>query len=289
MASQLWLITGASSGFGALMAEQALQAGHRVIATARNPTKAAKDYPQVVSLGGKWLELDVAKPETKEIVEQAIRDNGGRIDVAINNAGYGLLGGIEDISEDEMDTQFQTNIYGTVRVIKAVLPFMRSQRSGTIVNFSSIAGFAAGPASAVYSMSKFAVEALSESLHAALAPFKIRILLVEPGAFRTNFIGGHQMPAAGMNKDYEGTPLGAALRFFESFAGKQPGDPVKGVQRIMDVIQLRGVGEGKEGLLRLPIGSDCFPRMLGKLDTLKEELEAMREVAMSTDVEEDQA
>lgn len=97
MASQLWLITGASSGFGALMTESALKAGHRVLATARNPTKAAQDYPQVELLGGKWLQLDVTSQQTKEQVEQAIRENGGKIDVIINNAGYGLLGSIEDI------------------------------------------------------------------------------------------------------------------------------------------------------------------------------------------------
>jgi NADP-dependent 3-hydroxy acid dehydrogenase YdfG len=97
MASQLWLITGASSGFGALMAENALKAGHRVLATARNPMKAAQDYPQIESLGGKWLQLDVTSKQTKEQVGQAIQENGGKIDVIINNAGYGLLGSIEDI------------------------------------------------------------------------------------------------------------------------------------------------------------------------------------------------
>ncbi|KAJ5354241.1 hypothetical protein N7541_006805 [Penicillium brevicompactum] len=285
MASQLWLITGASSGFGALMAEHALRAGHRVLATARNPQKAAQDYPQVGDLGGKWLQLDVTSKNTKEQVEKAIQESGGKIDVIINNAGYGLLGSIEDISEEELDTQFQTNVYGTVRVIKAALPFMRSQRSGTIVNFSSIAGFAAGPSSAAYSMSKFAVEALSESLSVELNPFNIRVLLVEPGAFRTNFIGSHKLPAAGMTSDYEGTPLGAAMKFFDTFAGKQPGDPTKAVQRVMDVIQLQGMGQGKERLLRLPLGTDCFPRMMGKIDTMKADLEEMREIALSTAVD----
>ncbi|KAJ5669654.1 short chain oxidoreductase/dehydrogenase [Penicillium macrosclerotiorum] len=286
MASQLWLVTGASSGFGSLIAENALKAGHRVLATARNPAKAAQEHPQVASLGGQWVRLDVTSRDTSMQVTQAIQKNGGKIDVIINNAGYGLLGSIEDISEEELDLQFQTNIYGTVRVIKAALPFMRAQRSGTIVNFSSIAGFAAGPSTAAYSMSKFAVEALSESLFAELKPFNIRVLLVEPGAFRTNFIGSHKVPAAGMTKDYEGTPLGAAMGFFESFAGKQPGDPMKAIQRILDVIQLQGMGQGKEELLRLPLGTDCFPRMLTKVEKLKSDLEEMREIALSTAVSE---
>ncbi|KAL4910558.1 hypothetical protein BDW74DRAFT_164449 [Aspergillus multicolor] len=249
MPRRVWLITGASSGFGALLAEKALQAGHHVIA-----------------LGRTWLQLDVTSKATKEQVEAAIKDAGGRIDVVINNAGYGLLGSIEDISEDELDTQFQTNIYGVVRVIKAVLPLMRAQRSGTIVNLSSIAGFAAGPSSAAYSMSKFAVEA---------------------GAFRTNFIRSCRLPAAGLTKDYEGTPLGATVAFFNDFAGKQPGDPIKAVECILDVIQLQGVGEGKGHLLRLPLGTDCFPRTVAKLDAVRQNLEEIREVAISTAVDSD--
>ncbi|KAE8140307.1 hypothetical protein BDV38DRAFT_280303 [Aspergillus pseudotamarii] len=285
MARQTWLITGASSGFGALLAESALKAGHSVIATARNPTKAASDYPQIASLGGTWLQLDVTGKQTKAQVEEVIQAHGGRIDVVINNAGYGLLGGIEDISEDELDTQFQTNVYGPVRVIKAVLPFMRARRSGTIVNISSIAGFRAGPSSAAYSMSKFAIEALSESLFVELGAFNIRVLLVEPGAFRTNFIGGHHIPAAGMNKDYEGTPLAAAMGMWDTLGGKQPGDPIKAVQRILDVVQLQGMGAEKGHLLRLPLGTDCFPRMLEKLDSVKQNLDAMREIALSTAVD----
>jgi NAD(P)-dependent dehydrogenase (short-subunit alcohol dehydrogenase family) len=191
-------------------------------------------------------------------------------------------------------------------VIKAALPFMRAQRSGTIINFSSIAGFAAGPSSAAYSMSKFAVEgmlehtiagsvseylltnykpALSESLFVELGPFNIRVLLVEPGAFRTNFIGFHKLPAAGMTKDYEGTPLGNAMELFNGFAGRQPGDPAKAAQRVLDVIQLQGMGQGKEKLLRLPLGIDCFPRMLGKIENMKVELEQMRVIALSTAID----
>lgn len=127
--------------------------------------------------------------------------------------------------------------------------------------------------------------ALSESLFTELNPFNIRVLLVEPGAFRTKFIGSHKVPAAGMTKDYEGTPLGAAMGFFDGFAGKQPGDPAKAVQRVLDVIQLQGMGQGKESLLRLPLGTDCFPRMLTKIENLKVELEQMRDIALSTAVD----
>lgn len=175
-APQTWLITGASSGFGAILSEAVLKAGHRVVATARNPVKAAQTCPQIESLGGTWLQLDVTRPDTKETVEEAIRKQG-RIDVVVNNAGYALLGSVEDMryaimnrlnlkvlassdnrSEEEIHQQINTNVYGPMRVIKAALPFMRAQRSGTIVNISSIAGLQAQPSCSLYAASKFALE-----------------------------------------------------------------------------------------------------------------------------------
>ncbi|RWQ91478.1 hypothetical protein C8Q69DRAFT_409661, partial [Paecilomyces variotii] len=187
--------------------------------------------------------------------------------------------------EEELDLQFRTDVYGPVNVIKAVLPYMRAKHSGTIVNISSIAGFTAGPSSAAYSMSKFAIEALSESLSVELKPFTIRVLLVEPGAFRTDFLGSHRLPAASMIRDYEGTPLAAAMATWDTFAGKQPGDPVKAVSRILDVIQGTGLGNGKTHVLRLPLGSDCFPRILAKLDAVRQNLEEVKDISLSTDID----
>jgi NAD(P)-dependent dehydrogenase (short-subunit alcohol dehydrogenase family) len=158
MAPKTWLVTGASSGLGTAIAEVALRAGNKVIATARNPTKAAKENPQIEELGGTWLELDVTNKGTPKKVEDGIRQSGGAIDVVVNNAGYSLLGGIEDMSEEEIENQFSTNVYGPVRVLKGVLPFMRAQRSGTIVNVSSIAGMDGLPSGAMYAGSKFALE-----------------------------------------------------------------------------------------------------------------------------------
>ena len=158
MAPKTWLVTGASSGLGTAIAEVALRAGNKVIATARNTTKAAKENPQIEELGGTWLELDVTNKETPKNVEDAIRQSGGAIDVVVNNAGYSLLGSIEDMSEEEIENQFSTNVYGPVRVLKGVLPFMRAQRSGTIINVSSIAGMDGLPSCAMYAGSKFALE-----------------------------------------------------------------------------------------------------------------------------------
>lgn len=160
MTSKTWLVTGASSGLGTAIAEVALRAGQKVIATARNPTKAAAENPQIEELGGTWIELDVTRSDTAQQVENAIRQTGGAVDVVVNNAGYSLLGSIEDMSEEEIETQFSTNVFGPVRVLKGVLPFMRAQRSGTVVNVTSIAGMDGGPSCAMYAGSKFALEGM---------------------------------------------------------------------------------------------------------------------------------
>jgi NADP-dependent 3-hydroxy acid dehydrogenase YdfG len=158
MAPKTWLVTGASSGLGATIAEAALQAGHKVIATARNPTRAAEINPQICKLGGSWIELDVMSSDTPKKVKDAINETGGVIDVVVNNAGYSLLGSIEDMSEAEIETQFSTNVYGPVRVLKGVLPFMRARKSGTVVNISSSAGIDGLPTCAIYAGTKFALE-----------------------------------------------------------------------------------------------------------------------------------
>ncbi|KAJ5698752.1 short-chain dehydrogenase/reductase SDR [Penicillium macrosclerotiorum] len=285
MDRKTWLVTGASSGLGTSIAEAALKAGHKVIATARNPAKAAQDNPQIEELGGSWLKLDVTDSETTKLVENAILQAGGSIDVVVNNAGYSLLGSIEDMSESEIETQFSTNVFGPVRVLKGTLPFMRAQRSGTVVNVSSIAGIHAQPSCAIYSGSKFALEGMSESLSKELQPFGIRVILVEPGAFRTNFLSAFVEPAAGHNKDYTGTPLDATLQKFRSAKGKQPGDPMKGAQRILEVVTGTAMGVGKENLLRLPLGPDCLNRFQQKVDELQHNLTQMNEIASSTDIE----
>ena len=130
-----WLVTGASSGLGAAIAEAALREGHKVIVTARNITKADDSNPQITKLGGIWVELDVTNLNTPKIVKGAISQAGGVIDVVVNNAGYSLLGSIEDMSEQEIGLQFSTNVYGPVRVLKGVLPFMRARKSGTVIQY----------------------------------------------------------------------------------------------------------------------------------------------------------
>ncbi|CAG7939710.1 unnamed protein product [Penicillium salamii] len=282
MTPKVWLVTGASSGLGAAIAEAALQAGHSVIATARNPTKAAEANPQISNLGGLWVELDVTSSDTARAVESAINQAGGVIDVVVNNAGYSLLGSIEDMSEAEIETQFSTNVYGPVRVLKGALPFMRARKSGTIVNISSSAGIDGLPTCALYAGTKFALEGMSESLARELAPFNIRVLVVEPGSLRTNFWTAYVEPAAGMNEGYTGTPLEHVLNAFKSKKGKQPGDAVKCAQRVLEVIDGTGMGAGKGDLFRLPLGSDCYNRFQSKIDSLQDNLLQAKDIAHST-------
>ncbi|KAJ5531713.1 hypothetical protein N7527_005106 [Penicillium freii] len=282
MAFKTWLVTGASSGLGAAIAEAALQAGHTVIATARNPAKAAEANPQISKLGGIWIELDVTSSSTAKAVEDAVNKSGGVIDVVVNNAGYSLLGSIEDMSEAEIEAQFNTNVYGPVRVLKGVLPFMRARKSGTIVNISSSAGIDGLPTCAMYAGTKFALEGMSESLAKELAPFNIRVLVVEPGSLRTNFWSAYVEPAAGMNKDYTGTPLEHVLQAFKSNTGAQPGDAVKCAKRVLEVVDDTGMGAGKGDLFRLPLGSDCYARFQTKIEKLKDNLLQAKDIAHST-------
>ncbi|GKZ54680.1 hypothetical protein AnigIFM49718_010499 [Aspergillus niger] len=286
---QTWLITGSSSGLGASLAIAALKAGHKVLATARNPTTASAQNPQIASLGGIWISLDVNDPSTPSKIESAINTHAdGIIDVVVNNAGYSLLGSIEDMSESEIESQFSTNVYGPIRVLKGVLPFMRQRRAGTVVNISSSAGVDGAPGCAVYAGSKFALEGMTESLSKELHPFGIRVLLVEPGYFRTKFFSAFVQPAAGLTEDYVGTPVEAALKLIKSKDGNQEGDPEKAARRILEVVMGTGMAADitDKGFLRVVLGPDCWKRFSGKIDGVRENLEAMREIAHSTSFEE---
>ncbi|PGG99841.1 hypothetical protein AJ79_08393 [Helicocarpus griseus UAMH5409] len=280
--SPVWFITGASSGFGAVLAEAALKAGNRVIATARNPEKARRELPHIEALGGKWLHLDVTSADVRRKVEDVVQEYG-RIDVAVNNAGYSLIGAVEDMSESEIEQQFSTNVYGPIRIMQAVIPSMRARKSGTIVNVSSIAGLDGRPSCSMYAGTKFALEGISEALARDLAPFNVRVLLVEPGAFRTGFASAILAPASGTCKAYQGTPLAQVQDYLREINGKQPGDPIKAAARIIEVVTGTGMGAGKTELLRLPLGPDCMQRARSKVQALKENLDAMEEIAMSTD------
>ncbi|RYP07682.1 hypothetical protein DL765_009047 [Monosporascus sp. GIB2] len=278
-AQPVWLITGANSGFGLLLTELALSQGHIVVATARSLSK----FPQSLRDNPKadLLEVDITGPaDSIAAAVDAAVSRHGRIDVLVNNAGFGHIGALEEVTEAEARYQFDVNFFGLLNFTKSALPHMRAQKSGVIVQLSSGVGIWAGTGAPVYAAAKHAVEGLSEGLANEVRQFGIRVHLVEPGIFRTNFLGqvaqGNQI-----GKKKEGyIDMQAILK---GMHGSQPGDPEKGVQRIFEVVTGTGMGAGLEEELRVPLGSDCF-RMLGsKIQSLSTTAEKMKSIALSTD------
>jgi len=261
---RVWFITGASTGFGRILAEKALRRGDKVVATLRKPGQLAelaalyKDTALVVP-------LDVTDQNSIDsAVERAIQ-HFGRIDVLVNNAGYGLAGGIEEATEAEFMPVFETNVFGLIRVTRAVLPHLRAQRSGHIVNLSSIAGLIGSPGWGYYNASKFAVNGFSEALAAEMAPLGVHVTIVEPGPFRTDFLGRSGVEAAARIPDYDET-AGKTRAYFHDQAGKQPGDPVKAVEAIIAAVD-----------------AIAFNRMTARLDAWKQDLAAWQDTSLGAD------
>jgi len=229
-----WFITGASSGFGRLMAEYLASIGAKVVATARN-VKTLQDlmirHPgQVLT-----LQLDVTDQHS---IDEAVADaiaRVGHIDVLVNNAGYGVAGAVEEVTESEYMPMFDTNVFGLINLTKALLPQFRERRSGMIVNFSSIGGLIGSAGWGYYNATKFAVEGLSEALAAELEPLGVHVMVVEPGPFRTDFLGRSGVEAKQIILDYEPT-AGKTREYFRSQAGKQPGDPQRAVEAVVAAV-----------------------------------------------------
>lgn len=228
------MITGASSGFGRVMTEYLLSLDAKVVATARKVDKLQDlvlRYPGNVTT----LQLDVTDQGS---IDQAVADavaRVGHIDVLVNNAGYGVAGAVEEVSEAEYMPMFNTNVFGLINVTKALLPQFRERRSGTIVNFSSIGGLIGSPGWGYYNATKFAVEGLSEALAAELEPLGVHVMVVEPGPFRTDFLGRSGMEAKQRIADYEPT-AGKTREYFQTQSGKQPGDPQRAVEAVVAAV-----------------------------------------------------
>jgi NAD(P)-dependent dehydrogenase (short-subunit alcohol dehydrogenase family) len=272
---RVWFITGASTGFGRLLAEQTLRAGHKVIATARKPEQIA-NLSHHYSDRCVVLPLDVTDPgQVDSAVTQAF-SQFGQVDVLVNNAGYGLAGGIEEVSEAEFMPMFETNVFGLLRVTRAFLPYLRKQRSGHILNLSSIGGLLASPGLGYYSATKFAVEGLSESLAAEVAPLGIRVTIIEPGPFRTDFLGRSGVLAKTRIADYDGTAANMRKYFAEN-DGKQPGDPARAVRAMMQVV------ESPNPPLRLLLGASALQRLRTKFGNWEKEIAAWEQVTLGAD------
>ena len=273
---KVWFITGASRGFGALMTKEALAAGDAVVATARNPKTvidAIGDHPNLLAAA-----LDVTDERQAQEAAAAAVQHFGRIDILVNNAGYGLLGAVEEATAEEIERIYATNVFGLLKVTRAVLPHMRRQRSGHILNFSSIGGYAGYPGWGVYGSTKFAVEGLSESLATEVEPFGIKVTIVEPGFFRTDFLADNSLSISPASiPDYVGTPAGNMRDFAASANHAQPGDPLKFAAGI---VTLANAGNPP---LRMPFGSDTVAKLGEKNAFVEQELSAWRALAVSTD------
>ncbi|TFH80867.1 MULTISPECIES: oxidoreductase [Pseudomonas] len=270
-----WLITGASRGFGTLIAEHALRAGDAVIATARKPqdiTDRLGEHPNLLA-----LRLDVTREdEAHQAVAEGIK-RFGRIDVLINNAGFGVLGAVEETSASETERLFATNVFGLLNVTRAVLPHMRARRSGRVINISSIGGYQAYMGWGVYGSTKFAVEGISEALHQELAPLGIQVTVVEPGFFRTDFLDEQSLvKTALVLPDYDET-VGKMRTFAEAANHAQPGDPVKFAEAMLALVNASNPPQ------RLALGSDTVARIEAKNRLVAQELAQWNALALSTD------
>lgn len=276
---KVWFITGCSRGFGKELVKELLNnTEHYVVATARNLSSLqdiATQYPNRVLA----LKLDVTNQlEIQSAVEQTI-EKFGKIDVLVNNAGYGVAGAVEEFSMQEIRGIFETNVFGLMFITKAVLPIMRMQRSGHIMNISSTSGLTAAAGAGLYSSTKFAVEGFSESLHAEVAHFGIKVSIIEPGPFRTEFAGSVEL--AEQIDEYKDTPAAQIRDYLSQINGKQAGDPVKAAQIMVQVSNMENPP------LRLLLGNIAVERILEARQKQLEEFLRYESLTRSADFNEE--
>ncbi|MCG6188676.1 oxidoreductase [Maribellus maritimus] len=246
--TKVWFITGSSRGLGRGLAEAVLKNGDKLIATARKPEQLA-DLIELYGENVRSIELDVTSPEqAKEAVQFAI-ESFGKLDVIVNNAGYGNMGSVEETSLEDFRAQIETNLWGVINVSKAVLPILRKQKSGHIIQVSSIGGRTGSPGLAPYQTAKFAVEGFSEVLSKEVRPLGIKVTLIEPGGFRTDW-GGSSMKVIEPMEDYQAT-VGYLSNYIREHTGKERGNPEKAAEAIIQIVN------EEEPPLRLLLGPDA--------------------------------
>ena len=271
----VWLITGCSTGFGRELAKAALDRGDSVVATARDPSTLddiASDFTERVLA----VRLDVTNARDIAGAVQQAEARFGRVDVLVNNAGYGYLAAIEEGEDEAVRAMFETNVFGLVEMTKAVLPGMRARRSGHVVNISSIGGMVGFGATGYYHATKFAVEGLSESLAVETAPLGIKVTAVEPGPFRTDWAGRSIKQSATRISDYDQT-AGERRRQTAERSGNQQGDPVRGARAIIAAVL------SDDPPRHLLLGKPAFDMAQNKLETLRAEFDAWKEVTLGAD------
>lgn len=272
--SLVWFITGCSSGFGRALVEAALAHGYKVVATARK-IEQIKDFEQQYPDTALALALDVTQPnQVHEAVNKAL-SKFETIDVLVNNAGFGMIGAVEEVPDAQTRHLFDTNVFGLLSVTRAVLPIMRDRHQGHILNISSVGGFVSVVGSGIYCASKFAVEGLSEALAQEIAPMGIHLTIVEPGPFRTNFAGDSITKVPPMDAYAE--TVGKRREQVDQMDGKQPGDPVCAAEAMIQVV------ETANPPLRLVLGKSAVQAIRRKLDTVAQDLNTWEETSLSAD------
>ena len=277
MSNKIWFITGSNSGFGRSLTEAVLDKGDKVVATTRHPEEIedlVQQYPDTV----KAVPLDITKAEEISSAIDTALSTFGQIDVLVNNAGFGTLGAVEEISDEQVRNQFEVNCFGTLNLTKALLPHFRQRKSGHILNVSSVGGFTSFPGTGIYSATKFAIEGYSEALAKEIAPLGIKLTLVEPGAFRTEFAGDLATPDNPID-DYEETAH-KFVKMQEEMSGEQPGDPDKAAQAMIEVV------ESDNPPMRLVLGEDALKATRQKIETFQKELDEWEDVTLSTSFED---
>jgi NAD(P)-dependent dehydrogenase (short-subunit alcohol dehydrogenase family) len=270
---QTWFITGAARGIGAHTVQAALAAGHNVVATARNHRNITSTHDRLLA-----LDLDVINPVQAQAAVQAAVARFGRIDVLVNNAGYGQMGLFEEVSQVQAQAQFDTNVFGLFNVTRAVLPVMRQQRAGRVLNISSIGGIQGGyPGASLYCASKFAVEGFSEGLAQEVAAFGIQVTIVEPGFFRTDFLDAQSVRFGDIAvADY--AAQSAELRAsYGAYNHQQPGDPARLATLLLQL------AAHPTPPLRFAAGSDAVSVVSAKIDALRAELQSWQALSITTD------
>ncbi|KVC86953.1 oxidoreductase [Burkholderia ubonensis] len=272
---RVWFITGASRGIGALIAEAALADGNAVVAAGRHVPAIVERLGDSVALLP--VELDVTDEAQAKAAVQAAVEKFGRVDVLVNNAGFGLLGAVEESADKDVRRMYDTNVFGLLNVTRAVLPTMRANRSGHVINISSIGGYRAAAGFGVYSSTKFAVEGITEALHAELKPLGVHATVVEPGYFRTDFLDASSLVVASdVIDDYDETS-GAVRRKAVQMNHNQPGDPVKLAAAMITLV------DAPNPPLRLPLGTDTLAAIAAKNAHVAQETETWKALSASTD------
>lgn len=274
--NRIWFVTGAARGMGASIVNAALQQGDRVVATGRNMDKLRQLFSTVAAENIALLELDVRdEHQAKVAVDAAIR-RFGRIDVLVNNAGFCLLGRFEEATAEQIELQFTTNVFGTANVLRTVLPVMRQQRSGRIINTSSIAGVKAVANATFYSASKFAVEGMTLALADEVAPLGIHVTAIEPGFFRTEFLS-NSSAHYGEKKIGDYADYGDARELLASADGQQQGDPAKLAQVVCQVVEMENPPR------QLLIGNDAISFVMPSLEARIKEIREFAVLSNTTD------